>query len=186
MVLRPDELRRQRRHPLLHARAVHEDGIFHTTGPASEPNPNQRAVRLREVTDGASKTLLLGERNHNDPNFETFAAQGWTDSLKTWVPWGPSAGRKAAGQVIMSASGPINYQIPFNAAGTANASPPANNATAFQDYADMRLTAWGSNHPSGANFATADGSVRFLADDLPIEILQALSTRAGGEPVRLP
>ena len=53
------------------------DGIFHTTGSAAEPNPTQRAIRLRDITDGTSKTLLLGERNHDDPNFETFAALNW-------------------------------------------------------------------------------------------------------------
>jgi prepilin-type N-terminal cleavage/methylation domain-containing protein/prepilin-type processing-associated H-X9-DG protein len=162
------------------------DGIFHTTGPASEPNPNQRPVRLREVTDGASKTLLLGERNRNDPKFESFAAAGWNDSLKTWGAWGPSAGRKAAGQVIMSASSPINYQLPFDLAGAANASPPVNGATAFQDYAGMRLTAWGSNHPGGANLSLADGSVRFMADETSLAVLQALATRAGGEPIQAP
>ena len=162
------------------------DGIFHTTGPASEPNPNQQPVRLRDVKDGASKTLLFGERNHSDPNYESFAAQGWADSLKTWGCWGPSAGRKAVGNVTMSASAPINYQLPFDMSGAASASPPANSGTAFEVYADMRLSAWGSKHPGGANFALADGSVRFVADDLPLDILQALSTRAGGEPVRLP
>ena len=45
------------------------DGVFHTTDSASEPNPGQRPVRMRDIADGASKTLLLGERRHNDPNF---------------------------------------------------------------------------------------------------------------------
>jgi prepilin-type processing-associated H-X9-DG protein len=42
-----------------------------------------------------------------------------------------------------------------------------------------------SLHPGGANFAFADGSVRFLtyaADD----VLPALATRAGGEAVTVP
>jgi prepilin-type processing-associated H-X9-DG protein len=162
------------------------DGIFHTAGAASEPNPNQRAVRLSEITDGTSKTLLLGERRHDDPNFESFAAQGWADSLTTWGWWGPSGGRKAIGHVTMSAYSPINYQLPFNTASAANVSPPADSGTAFQHYVDLRLCAWGSKHADGANFAMADGAVRFMSTDTSMQVLKNLATRAGGETVQTP
>ena len=137
------------------------DGVFHTTDSASEPNPGQRPVRMRQITDGSSKTLLLGERRHNDANYETFAALGWADSLKTWGAWGPSGGRKAIGHVTMSAYPPINYQLPFNASSTAGVSPPADSGVAFGYYVDMRTCAWGSNHSGGANFALADGCRAF-------------------------
>jgi prepilin-type N-terminal cleavage/methylation domain-containing protein/prepilin-type processing-associated H-X9-DG protein len=162
------------------------DGMFHTTDSASEPNPNQRAVWLREISDGTSKTLLLGERNHNDPNFETFAAKGWCDSLKTWGWWGPSGARKAVGHVTMSAATPINYQLPFTIGAANKASPPANSGTDFQYYAYLRFCAWGSNHPGGANFTMADGSARFIDDGVALSVLQAISTRAGGESLQLP
>jgi len=42
-----------------------------------------------------------------------------------------------------------------------------------------------SLHPGGANFAFADGSVRFLSYSAHA-ILPALSTRAGGESVAIP
>ncbi len=162
------------------------DGMFHTTGPGSEPHPDQRPIRSRDVTDGASKTLLFGERRHNDPNFESFVAQGWTESLKSWGWWGPSGGRKSIGHVTMGACCPINYQLPFDSLHTANLTPPADNNNSFQYYVELRLSAWGSNHSGGANFALADGGVHFMADETSIDLLRALSTRAGGEMVQSP
>ena len=38
-----------------------------------------------------------------------------------------------------------------------------------------------SAHPSGANFLYADGHVAFLPQDTAQEILDAVTTRAGGD-----
>ncbi|MDR3619166.1 MAG: DUF1559 domain-containing protein [Paludisphaera borealis] len=152
------------------------DGIFHTTGPASEPKPNQTTVRPADVVDGASHTLLFGERYHGDRNFESFATAKWIDPLDAWGWWGYSGGRKAIGHVTMSTAAPINYRLPFGFSDTA--SPPE-----FQPLAELRLNAWGSGHPGGANFAFADGSVRFLKDQTAPAVLTALGTRRGREVV---
>jgi prepilin-type N-terminal cleavage/methylation domain-containing protein/prepilin-type processing-associated H-X9-DG protein len=152
------------------------DGIFHTTGPASEPQSNQTTVRPADVRDGMSHTFLFGERFHGDRNFESFAAAKWIDPLDAWGWWGPSGGRKAIGHVTMSTAAPINFRLPFGYSG--NASPPD-----FQPLAELRLNAWGSGHPGGANFAFADGSVRFLKDQTAPAVLNALGTRRGREVV---
>lgn len=157
------------------------DGIFHTTGLASLPQPNQQPVRFETVRDGTTCTLFFGERNHRDANFETFAEAYWTESLQQLGSWSAIGGRKRIGDVTMSGYAPINCQLPFTFAGKGAADPPVNSSLAFSDYDDRRRCAWGSAHPGGANFAMVDGSGRFLNDDLPLEILQALSTRDGGE-----
>jgi prepilin-type N-terminal cleavage/methylation domain-containing protein/prepilin-type processing-associated H-X9-DG protein len=157
------------------------DGLFHTTGPASQPKPNQVPVTLAMIRDGASNTILCGERRHDDANWETFAAMQWTESLTYLGRWAAIGGRKRIADVTMSGWAPINYQLPFDFAHRHQADPPLESSRAFQPYEDLRICSFGSAHAGGANFAFADGSLRFLADSLTPTLLQSLCTRAGGE-----
>jgi prepilin-type processing-associated H-X9-DG protein len=155
------------------------DGMFFTTGPASEPQTGQRAVRLREVDDGLSKTLLLGERSHDDANYASFVQAGWKDGLADWGWWAPTGGRKAIGHVSLSTFAPLNFRMPVDYAHRSQAQPPAANAAAFQHYNELRLSAYGSSHQGGANFALADGAVDFFVDSIDPAVFAALATRAG-------
>jgi prepilin-type N-terminal cleavage/methylation domain-containing protein/prepilin-type processing-associated H-X9-DG protein len=49
-----------------------------------------------------------------------------------------------------------------------------------------RVISFRSRHPNGANFALADGSVRFIQQSIDRLQYQQLCTRAGGEVVQLP
>jgi prepilin-type N-terminal cleavage/methylation domain-containing protein/prepilin-type processing-associated H-X9-DG protein len=125
-------------------------------------------VRLTDVKDGTSTTFLFGERFHHDPEHDRrnpifFPGNG---PLASFGKWGFVA--KGIGNVTLSTPAPINYRV-----------PPGGDYSAVED----RNGAFGSGHPGGANFAFADGSVRFLGDRTPLPTLQALSTRAGGEVV---
>ena len=157
------------------------DGIFHTTGEASEPKVYQRPVRPQDVTDGLSKTLLFGERSHFDANYQTFNEAGWGEPLDQQGWWGASTSRKMIGHVTMSAYAPINYQLPFSYAGRSGQDPPADSLSEFQYYSDLRVCAFGSGHPAGANFCFADGSGRFLETNTDITVLVALATRAAAD-----
>jgi prepilin-type processing-associated H-X9-DG protein len=46
----------------------------------------------------------------------------------------------------------------------------------------MGLMTARSNHPGGVNVSFCDGSVRFVEDNVRIEVWRAAATRAGGEP----
>jgi prepilin-type processing-associated H-X9-DG protein len=48
---------------------------------------------------------------------------------------------------------------------------------------DRNFTGVFSFHPGGANVAMADGSVHFVSEGVPPQILAALMTREGGEPI---
>jgi prepilin-type N-terminal cleavage/methylation domain-containing protein/prepilin-type processing-associated H-X9-DG protein len=118
-------------------------------------------------SDGTANTLMFGERYHKDPAYTQISTLGG------WA-W---ANYQAGQDFIGSTPVPVNFQL---APGTPIGSP--------NFYEDDRICAFGSAHTGGANFALCDGSVRFMSltsnNDLPF--LQALSTRAGGEPLSPP
>jgi prepilin-type N-terminal cleavage/methylation domain-containing protein/prepilin-type processing-associated H-X9-DG protein len=144
--------------------APSQDGMFHRSS----------RIRLADISDGSSQTLLFGERSHRDLEYDR-ATAAWDPGvgpLGRWTSWawaGYWDGSAAA--VTLSTPVPINFRVP-------PLSDPGD--WLWEEY---RLCAFGSNHPGGANFAFADGSVRFIRENTPLPLLQALSTRAGGEVV---
>ncbi len=161
------------------------DGIFFMAGPDSQPVPNQQPVRFADVKDGTSNTLFFGERSRWDPNYNTFAAEGWDWEFRFYGNW-CGASRLVLAHNTLSGYSPINYRLPFSYDNRATANPPANTATDFKYYIDLRLCAYGSKHPGGANISLVDGSVRFFSETIPLAALRALSTRAGGETEAVP
>ena len=132
---------------------------------------------MLDVRDGTSNTFLLGERFHLDPEYDaaTLAYDPYCYPLASFARWG--AGPFLVGSspdVLIGSPCPINYRVP----------PGCNDQD--WDWETFRLNAFGSGHRSGANFAFADGSVRFVRDSISLKELQALSTRAGGEVVEMP
>jgi Protein of unknown function (DUF1559) len=93
-----------------------------------------RSMRMDEIKDGASNTLLFGEVNAH------------------FRPWGH----------------PVNWRDPA---------------------AGINRSAHGFGGPEGAggaHFVMADGSVRFVSDQISPAALRALSTPSGGEDVEAP
>jgi prepilin-type N-terminal cleavage/methylation domain-containing protein/prepilin-type processing-associated H-X9-DG protein len=144
-----------------------EDGVFYT----------RSRVRMAMITDGSSHTLLFGERSHEDAEYDRLAEEldASYGPLAAWGAW-CSASHEFGSQadVLLGSIVPINYRV-----STESDTDP-------WDMIDFRLCAFGSEHPAGANFAFADGAAQFVAEDIPLKQLQALSSRSGEETFELP
>lgn len=143
------------------------DGVYFLVGPAAVPSAYRpkEAIKMSDIFDGTSNTIMFGERYHDDPNFDANTTRD--TALKHWAAWGWVAGFKMSGHVLASSRVPINYRHPVGVGGF---TPK-----------DLRLNAFGSGHPNGANFALADASTRFVSERLPLTVLQSFTTRAGYE-----
>jgi prepilin-type N-terminal cleavage/methylation domain-containing protein/prepilin-type processing-associated H-X9-DG protein len=157
--------------------AMKSDGMLFMTGPDSKPDrkqdflrSDQKAAGFKNIDDGASNTLLFGERYHFDPSFDELLYKGGRKSrypLNKWGAWGWTGGGNGTTHLFGCSRVPINYTTPVSASG--------------YSFVNRRMSAFGSGHPGGANFAMADGSARFFAEGVDLIALQALSTRSGEE-----
>ncbi|HJZ53533.1 MAG TPA: DUF1559 domain-containing protein [Gemmataceae bacterium] len=156
-------------------------GMFART--ATGNNENNLTVRVRDVTDGTSNTLFIGETLPEVCEFQRFIGT-------TGTGWPEGGNSITQGQTIQ----PINYKIealPLSVAAynqsCAAGSPCCPTGNAARCMANWHVT-WGfkSNHPGGANFAFADGSIHFLRDSIDHRTYQYLGHRADNQPVTIP
>ena len=117
---------------------------------------------MQHITDGTSKTLLVGEINYG------LQKMLWTTSpeLNGTSKWGDQTwahGYWALAWGHMAAKFPAVY----------------NNSTEYAPPHSNR--AFRSDHPGGVQFVLVDGSVQFISDDSSPDIRRALVTRAGDE-----
>jgi prepilin-type N-terminal cleavage/methylation domain-containing protein/prepilin-type processing-associated H-X9-DG protein len=127
-------------------------------------------VKIMDIADGSSNTVLAGERSLDDPGL---LAIGFPQDVLTYHAAIWRNGYVPPLSFLRVPLDQINYQIP---PGTPALPAPA----ALQAYY-KRLLGYSSNHSGGANLVFGDGSVRFLQNSLPLITLQAMVTRAGGE-----
>jgi prepilin-type N-terminal cleavage/methylation domain-containing protein/prepilin-type processing-associated H-X9-DG protein len=163
------------------------DGMFYDTGPQSKPNPNQVPVRVADVTDGLSNTLLFGERVVSDGNLDSYQLAPFVptpdppiQAMSAYCVWGAPPGPSAIADVVLAADASINFGFPDRYVPPIGMPVPVPWASEAANWW-LRVSAFGSRHTNGANFALADGSVRFISATIPLATFRALATRAGGE-----
>jgi prepilin-type N-terminal cleavage/methylation domain-containing protein/prepilin-type processing-associated H-X9-DG protein len=118
------------------------DGCFYR-------NDYQEPVCIRDITDGTSHTIFIGE---DVPKYNYHSAAFYANGD------------------YASCHAPLNF---------------------FPDMVTVTPDQWWnvisfrSLHPGGANFASADGSVGFVAETIDHKIYRAMSTKAGGEVINV-
>jgi prepilin-type processing-associated H-X9-DG protein len=114
------------------------------------------------VPDGLSNTLMLGETLAGEnPDIKRYSHGGWWSAL----------GGNAFGTTII----PINYKSDFDA-GSVSCDQPLRNVNNLNVSLGFK-----SNHPGGANFVFADGSVHFLSQNIGHQTYQYLGCRNDGQ-----
>ncbi len=142
----------------------------------------QVSFRIAQVTDGLSNTFLFGEvsRFKDEP-----ASPFSIGNLAIWLPddysgkgYVPTSGA----YVVPKLNSPPDRTgaVYSSCFGTVAYPPDWINIQACQNLGQF---AFRSLHPGGANFAFADGSVRFIKDSINLPTYRALGTRALGEVV---
>jgi prepilin-type N-terminal cleavage/methylation domain-containing protein len=141
-------------------------------------------ARIKEITDGTAKTLLLseglvptvpywggplGETVYGNMGGGLFSASLTPNSTSPDRPLGPCPQE-------LTPPDP-NYKAPCKTLGT-NA---WYSQSAFGAYATAR-----SYHAGGVNASLADASVRFIPDEVDLTLWRSLATRSGGETVTVP
>ncbi|MEX2112155.1 MAG: DUF1559 domain-containing protein [Pirellulales bacterium] len=131
--------------------------------------PTNKRNRTADITDGLANTIMLGECGGREDVYrgrEKFPVQ-YTGAVPV----------RARGGAWATTDNPyaIGQRLPWKAAfGTIPGPVAINNSNE-----------WGhcfySFHSGGANFAFADASVRFLAEEMDLYALAMLTTRAGNE-----
>lgn len=127
---------------------------------------NFSATKLREITDGATHTLMLGEST-GAPSRHPSEGLGWIAMY--WHDEG-----------IQDVSEGINGpgSIPGGRDGMLD---PLDGDGGNRHFEYRTEVGFSSFHPGGAHFVTCDGSASFLSEDIDQAILEAAATRAGGE-----
>ena len=116
------------------------------------------SVKPKTITDGLSKTLIIGELYDVDPNGTNFDGDAWVKGIGI-----------TTNKNFLAACRNVKYAI--------NSLKPSN---------EGNNVPFASGHSGGAHFALADGAVLFVSDNIDMTVYLSLASRDGGEMASVP
>jgi prepilin-type processing-associated H-X9-DG protein len=122
-------------------------------------------IGVRDIIDGTSSTLMVGERSQNVANatWVGMIPGGLSCNNPRW----PVQDCAASNVLVLGHTGPSPDEPWIDV--------PNNPRAGVNDFH--------SRHPGGCNFAFCDGSVRFIRATIQPQVFSDLATRAGGEVI---
>ncbi|MEA1951980.1 MAG: DUF1559 domain-containing protein [Planctomycetota bacterium] len=127
-------------------------------------NANNRPRFIRDVVDGTSHTLAMGEFVHRDKaSVGPYDFAAWPGNCRSWIFGGDGTCGNYTSKVVVHH---INSLLDRSTDGVG-----------------YNHLAFGSPHPGGANFVYADGSTRFVNEEIEMALYRALATFNGGETI---
>jgi prepilin-type N-terminal cleavage/methylation domain-containing protein len=133
-------------------------GLFPLVSPAMFGFTSNRCTKFRDITDGTSNTLAVGETTWNFKNYL----------------WGATACPGNPALNGTSRWGLARWGVGYPNSGLGNT------ATVMNNFAGSPA-GYSSQHVGGIHVLLADGTVRFLSQNIGFDTYTALSTKAGGE-----
>lgn len=130
-------------------------------------------IGVAKITDGSSKTLLVGE---NRLHMVIGEHADYPERAKMWST--PEGEGRTFG-VPASAFAAMNA---VNADNRVGSGPPGGSHEAYRNWIHHIWTSAnaGSFHPSGANFCFADGSSHYLTEDIDVNLYRSMGMRNNG------
>jgi prepilin-type processing-associated H-X9-DG protein len=141
------------------------DGILGQYRDAPNSITYKAYMRVRDVLDGTSNVLMVGERSMTPPT------RPFSVDWRSWVR-GNNGGSGTTKNIHYPINAPNFYRWVVGVG-----------SNTINNFNDLPM---GSNHPGGTHFLLGDGSVRFLSDNINFGTYVVLSSRATGEVAQVP
>jgi len=169
---------------------IDQPGININAGASILCQPPDGPVRIPDITDGSSNTILINEDAGRPGWYGSNGAAGqpaiggYTPAQGSYTPGigpapqGGGAWADPLNYIATNGSDPSGSGIA--AGGGFMGIPPAPFSCTENCSNDSEIFSF---HPGGGNMVFGDGSVRFVMTGLTIAQMTALLSRAGGEPI---